>query len=439
MASIDASTNKVRRMFSWFFKASLFMKALIIIMLGIFLWFLGTKVFLKSDSQQQVQTAQAEKGTLITSINASGTVSSANNTSISTAATGVVTALYVQNGDSVTQGDKIADISLDQASQQKQAAAWASYLGAQNSLNAAKAKMNSLQSALFKANRAFVEDKGVSEPDKSDPTYIQENADWQQAESDYKNQSGVITQAEAALTSAWLSYAQSSATITAPASGTITNLILSEGMAISSSNNSSASNNDSSASNSQTLGSITAEQNQLQAKVNLSEIDVTTVDVGQKATMTLDAFPDKTFTGRVVAIDTNGTTSSGVTTYPVTITFDTAESHIYPNMTVNATIITKVLDNVLLIPSAAVQTQNGQQFVRVRKNGKIEQVAVTVGESSDAQTEITSGLSEGDEVVTSTISTTTGTTTTGASPFGGTGFGGNRGFGGGGQRVIINR
>lgn len=68
------------------------------------------------------------------------------------------------------------------------------------------------------------------------------------------------------------------------------------------------------------------------SQLNLSETDVLKVEIGQKATMTLDALPDKTFTGKVVGIDKTGSINSGVTNYPVTIQFDTSPNDILPNM-----------------------------------------------------------------------------------------------------------
>jgi len=69
---------------------------------------------------------------------------------------------------------------------------------------------------------------------------------------------------------------------------------------------------------------------------------------------------------------------------------------IYPNMAVDASIITTVKDNIVLVPNAAVQGST----LRVMKNGKLTSVDVTVGLSNDTQTEIVSGVSDGDTVVT---------------------------------------
>lgn len=388
--------------------------------------FLITKIFFPSQNQSTYQTSQAERGTLIKTITASGQITAANNVAMTIQAAGVVKEVYVKNGDSVTQGQKIAELTLDQASQQKAAAAYASYLSAQNNLNSATAKMNSLQSALFKANQTFINDKGIPNPsdsDKANPKYIEENADWLQAEADYTNQQTVIAASQASLNSASLTLSQTSSTITAPVAGTVRGLTITPGAIVMLS-----SANTNSASTSQVLGSI-YQTGPIQAQVALSEIDVVNVSEGQKVTLTLDAFPDSTFTGKLISIDTNGVVSSGVTTYPAVISFDSDNSHIYPNMGVSANIITKIKNDVIMVPTQAVQTsQNGQSTVRVLKNNSPVSVPVEIGDSNDIQTEITSGINEGDTVVTSVASQTTTQTQGTASPF--SGLGGGRGFGG---------
>lgn len=414
-------------------------KTAIAILVIAILGFFGWKTFAQTSQRPQYQTAQVERGTLVSSVTASGTISSASSANITTQASGVVKEVYVQNGDYVVSGQNIATLNLDQTSSQRQASAYTSYLSAVSSLNAAKSKMNSLQSALFKANQAFVTDRGINNPtdqQKADPKYIQEQADWLQAEADYNNQAGVISVAQASLTSASLSLAQVSSTITAPISGTVSNLTLTPGLPIASSQTASDTTN----SSSQTVGSIKLEGAKTQANVSLTEIDVINIKRGQKVTLTLDAFPDKTFTGKVATIDTNGIVASGVTTYPTVIDFDQASVNIYPNMAVSAKIITRVKDNVLLVPSQAVQTQNGQKSVRILRNGQVTSIPVETGESSDTQTEIVSGLSEGQEVIINIIAQSGGAQQGSRSPFGGTGGfgglrpgGGFRGGGGGGE------
>ncbi len=431
MDSFKAIFKRLSGLKNWILKASLKKKLVILVIILVIGWFGGSRILSQRQAQPQYQTAQAEKGTLISSVTASGQVTTANNVQITTQASGVVKDVMVKNGDTVTQGQTIATLILDQASQQKAASAWSSYLSAKNNLDSTQAKINSLQAAEFKANQTFMNDAVARGLATNDPTYIQENALWLQAEADYKNHASVITQAQAALSSAALTLSQTSSTITAPAGGTIKGLTITPGAIVTVTSSST-----NATSTSQVLGSV-YQQGPIQAQVNISEIDSVKVAEGQKVTMTLDAFPNLTFTGKVVTINTNGVTSSGVTNYPAVISFDSGNDHIYPNMGVNASIITDVKNNVILVPSGAVQTSNGQSTVRVMRNGQEASVPVEVGKSSDTQTEIVSGVSEGDTVVTGQTSTeSSGSTSTTTSPFGNTrgGFGGAGGFGGGGVR-----
>ena len=170
--------------------------------------------------------------------------------------------------------------------------------------------------------------------------------------------------------------------------------------------------------------------------INLTEIDVPKVTIGDKATITFDAFSDKTYTGKVISIDTVGSVSSGVTNYPTVILLDTKSNAILPNMGISANIITNTKDDVLLVSSSAVKTDDSNNnYIQILKNGKPVNQNVEIGLSSDSQTEITSGLSEGEIVITSTSQTTTNTSTQTQSVFGG--FGGRSGGGGMGGNVRI--
>ena len=425
-------TNPIIIVKNWFVGKPLITKIFVVVIITALGWYGIPKIFGQKTAKVEFQTAEAEKGMLVTSVTASGNISAGNNITIQTNATGTVNNVYVKLGDRVIKGQKIADMTLDQDSTQKQAAAWSSYLSSKNQLASAQAKMNSLQSAAFKANQKFMTDADFRDLATNDPVYIQEYADWLQAEADYKNQSGNITQAQASMTSAWYAYQQISQEILAPAPGIITNLNIAPGATIVSQSSSSNSNNGTP----QQVGTITQQQGHIQAIVSLSEIDAAKVSPGQKVSLNMDAFTGKTFVGKVLMINTNGTVSSGVTTYPATIEFDSEIKNIYPNMAVTAKIITSTKDNVILVPSAAVQTSNGQSIVRVMKKGQITSLNVETGETNDTQTEIISGINEGDIVVTNFSSSVEGVREQGQqgnSPFSGLGRGG---FGGGSGAVF---
>lgn len=145
----------------------------------------------------------------------------------------------------------------------------------------------------------------------------------------------------------------------------------------------------------------------LQMTLNIDELDIDNVEVGQTVNVTSDAKEGQTFTGVVTKVSVVGTTSGGTTTYPVTVRIDETDG-LRPGMNVDAEIVLSSADDVLAIPSLAV---NRGDTVLVTSDSPsaanaLEQeapegyayVQVTTGVSDDSYIEITSGLQEGDTV-----------------------------------------
>lgn len=162
------------------------------------------------------------------------------------------------------------------------------------------------------------------------------------------------------------------------------------------------------------------------AKTSLNEVDVSKVKVGQKATLTFDAVPDLTIAGTVSEVDLVGAASQGVVSYGVKITFLTQDDRIKAGMSVSASIVTDSRTDVLLVPNSAVKQTNEVATVQILATSASDAEAaqgvtsktppeskqIEVGLSNDSQTEITSGLNEGDRVVIRTIESGTTRTTT---------------------------
>ena len=429
---MDIVKKEIDKGKKWFSTKSFWLKALIVIIIlgvvgGIIYSLFGTK-----KSTTQYQTGTVEKGTLVVAVTGSGTVSSANNTNITTQATGVVSTLYVKDGDKVKSGDKIMEIDLDLDGKQTASQALSSYQSAKNNVDSAQANMYSMQSAMFTNWDTFMkiaqngtyqyEDGSPNNINRSLPEFHIADDNWLAAEAKYKLQQNVVYQAQTALNSAWSAYQKASSTVYAPISGTVSGLALQIGSVI----NSNASSQTSNVSNTK-IANVKTDATPI-VSISLTEIDVPKVTIGDKATITLDAYPDKTFTGKVVSIDTVGAVSSGVTTYPTVIKLDTDTTTILPNMAVSANIITTTKNDVLMVPTSSVQQNtDGTSYVQVMKNGVVSQVTVETGLSSDTQTEIISGLSEGETVVTATINAATTSTATTTSVF--SSFSGARGGG----------
>ena len=401
------------------------------------------------------QTSTAEKGTLIKSVSASGTISASPTTSITSTVSGTVSEVLAKNGDSVTKDQKLFLVTLDDSSEQKKAAAYSNYLSAQNSEKTAEQNKSSLNLQVLKDQDSvlnaqndvnYKNNNTINPTTKTDYTDLekqmidssltQAQKNLELSQQKYSQADAQITSAKAQISSASLAYQQYSSTIAAPASGVLTNFNLAVGDLISS--NSSSSADSSSSSSSTNIGSITQPRSNYEASVSLSEVDVASVKLDQKVTLTLDAYTDKTFTGKVSSVDTAGTVNSGVTTYTATVRFDKTDIKMYANMAVSAEIITSIKNDVVLIPSTAITTSNDASTVQIKKSGTISTVTVEIGDANDTQTEITSGISEGDIVVTSSsqasTSSSTSNSTTG-SPFSSFGGGGQtRVFTGGGPR-----
>jgi multidrug efflux pump subunit AcrA (membrane-fusion protein) len=182
-----------------------------------------------------------------------------------------------------------------------------------------------------------------------------------------------------------------------------------------------------------TLGSIITKEEI--ADISLNEIDITKIAVGQKATLTFDAIAGLTVDGTIAEIDTLSTTSSGVVTYTVKVAFDNTDPRIKPGMTVSADVLLQQKDNVIAVPNDAIKTVRGKSMVTIQDLASgataTKQVEVTTGISNDSQTEILSGLNEGDVVIITRKISAAGATATTPSLLG-SGGGTGRGFGGGG-------
>ena len=145
----------------------------------------------------------------------------------------------------------------------------------------------------------------------------------------------------------------------------------------------------------------------LEMTMNIDELDISDVAVGQTVQVTADAVEDKTYTGTVTKVSVAGTTSGGITTYPVTVRIDDTDG-LLPGMNVDAEIVIAEKDGVLAVPSGAVNRGNTVLVTSDSPSASnaLEQeapegyvyVQVETGISDNSYTEILSGLREGDTV-----------------------------------------
>ena len=146
----------------------------------------------------------------------------------------------------------------------------------------------------------------------------------------------------------------------------------------------------------------------LEMSINVDELQISSITVGQKVQITADAVPDKTYVGTVTRVSMKGASNGGTTTYPVTIRIDDTDG-LRPGMNANAEIVVAEANNALAVPNAAVVRGS---YVLVTKDSPsaanadttmeapegFVYVPVKTGVSDDDYTQIVSGIQEGDTI-----------------------------------------
>ena len=159
--------------------------------------------------------------------------------------------------------------------------------------------------------------------------------------------------------------------------------------------------------------------------VQISEIDIPMVQVGQQAALVFDAYFENTFNGEVTQIAPVGQNVQGVVEYTVRINLMDADERIKPGMTAAVNIVVDRKEDVFVVPNDAIVSIDGQENVFVRRNGGYESVEVELGSYSDFYSEVLEAEIELGEP----IALNPPEEITGQMPFGGPPSGGFGGFG----------
>jgi len=133
----------------------------------------------------------------------------------------------------------------------------------------------------------------------------------------------------------------------------------------------------------------------------VSETDIGKISVGNKVSMTLDAFPNETFTGKVFYIAPAETNTQGVVSYQVKILFDKADPRLKSGLTANIDIQTKYKDSTLILPQYAIlQNDTGTFIETIDEKGKVKQTPVQLGIiDQKGNVEVISGATQGEQVL----------------------------------------
>ena len=377
-----------------------------------------------NSSKTRYQTAQVTKDTLVVSVSGSGNAFAATTANVVPSVSGTAYDVQFSLGQRVRKGQllfRIKNKSLDQAYAQ----AHSQYKQAQQQV--AQAELTLMQA-----------DQQLDQTQEQTRAPLPTDDDIQIAEQRVTAAEKGLTSAKASRTSARTSLDQADADLAtrnvyAPMTGYLTTFSVSEGLSVgsggSSTSGSSSSASGGSSSGGTTSGSsssgsssgsssapvVISDLQSMRASVSVNEAQMAGVKADAKATVTFDAVTGLSLTGQVVDVGQQGTSSSGVVTYPVVIAFDVQDKRVKLGMTCSAQIVTTVAKDVLVVPNSAVKSDSQGSYVQVVPSGQTtaQRVDVTTGAANDSYTVVKSGLTEGQAVVTSTLGATTQSTSGG--------------------------
>lgn len=310
-----------------------------------------------------VETKPANYGTIVSKVSGDGELKADNQVNIQAQTMGTVEKLFVKEGDHVVKGQLLC--LLDSTS--------------------VRASLDMAQAQFDQAAQAFA---------RSESLYAQKLI----APQDYESARALYKAAKARLEQAQDGYEKTK--IASPITGTVTQLNIEEGEAVMIGTMNYTG----------TILMVIADLNKMMGIIDLDETDVPSVKIGAKANITMDAYPDTTFTGIVTKVGYMPITSAAsavtdqTTDFEIEIALNQTSPNLRPGLSINAEIITGEKDSVLVIPIQAagrrkVKGEETQTVFLVQK-GIAKLTPIKTGISSETDIEILEGIKSGDVVVT---------------------------------------
>ena len=174
------------------------------------------------------------------------------------------------------------------------------------------------------------------------------------------------------------------ARITAPFEGTITSVEVLPGDTVAPSS----------------IGFNLEDMSRLLVDVEVSEVDINSVEVGQSVQLDFDAILNNTYAGEVVEVSPTGTTVQGVVNFIVTVELQDADEAVKPGMTAAVNIIVSSIDDVLVVPNRAIRVVDGERVIYILEDGAPQPIPIRLGASSDLYSEVLDGdMAPGDVVI----------------------------------------
>ncbi len=362
------------------------------------------------------KTAKIERGTIVSTVAATGNLSAVTTVSVGTQVSGTIQKLYVDYNSRVKKGQAIAEIDpslFTAAVEQSQG----NYLTAEANLQKARVTVVDAERT-FARNKKLLSDGIISQGDFD----VAETA-LQSAKAAIKAAEGSVAQSKGALLQAKTNLRYS--TIRSPVDGVVISRAIDVGQTVAASFQT------------PTLFTIAQDLTKMQIEVSVDEADISRIQLAQKASFTVDSYPEQTFHGKVVQIRSAPIITQNVVTYVVVVNVDNSDLKLKPGMTANVSVVVAQKDEVLKLPPAALRFKpkskgddakvkvagappqraagggstggskggaakgkDRSQQVYLLKEGKPVAVAVKTGIANNSSIELVeSSLKDGDEVV----------------------------------------
>jgi HlyD family secretion protein len=393
-------------------KKYLFVLAAVILIAGISGYF-----FYKRTPDINYKTAPIERGTIVSTVAATGNLSAVTTVQVGTQVSGTIQKLYVDFNSRVKKGQAIAEIdpSLFNASVEQ---SQGNYLSAEANLQKAKVSGADMERT-FMRNKKLLSDGIISQGD-----FDASETALQSAKAAVQAAEGSVAQTRGALMQSKTNLRYS--VIRSPVDGVVISRAIDVGQTVAASFST------------PTLFTIAQDLTKMQIEVSVDEADISRIILNQKTTFTVDSYPEQTFRGKVIQIRSAPIITQNVVTYVVVVSVDNSDLKLKPGMTANVSVEVAKKDDVLKLPPASLRFKpktkgdeqktkgsgtagqrpagsggaNGggkggagrgkdkSQQVYLLKEGKPVASAVKTGIANNSSIElIESSLKEGDEVI----------------------------------------
>ena len=268
----------------------------------------------------QYKSMALEVGEIVQAVTANGALGAVQTVTVGSEVSGKIVDLFADFNSTVTNGQVLA--RLDASTYERQ-------------LDQAQAELESSQASLKLSQANYRRAKELLDLN------LVSQADYDQAEASLAQAKAALRMREASLSKVQVDLEKT--TIFSPMDGVVISRAVDVGQTVAASLNA------------PTLFTIAQDLRKMRIEAQISEADVGGVEQGQAVTFTVDAFPDRTFTGTVSQVRFEPVTAQNVVNYIAIVDVENADMKLRPGMTANASVVTARRDNVLRLPNAALR------------------------------------------------------------------------------------